>query len=118
MWDHLKTQYILQNWAFKWNTLGKLYKIHHEDCKNIPEFMTKTCNIKSAIKDLQITIDEAITIQVLNSLNSFFTQFLGILCYKAKKKAVLLILENLAKCLEDKKLQMRNQDKATVNYAK
>ena len=27
LWKHLKTRYTLQNWAFKWNTLGKLHEI-------------------------------------------------------------------------------------------
>ena len=35
--------------------------------------MTKIRNVKSGIEDLEITIDEAITIQILNSLDSFFT---------------------------------------------
>ena len=72
LWDHLKTRYTLQNWASKWNTLGKLHEIRHGDCKNIQEFMTKIRDVKSEIEDLEITIDEAITIQVFNSLNSSF----------------------------------------------
>ena len=27
LWSHLKTRYTLQNWASKWNTLGKLHEI-------------------------------------------------------------------------------------------
>ena len=27
LWNHLKTQYMLQNWASKWNTFGKLHEI-------------------------------------------------------------------------------------------
>ncbi len=46
--------------------------------------MTKIRDVKFEIEDLEITMDEAITIQVLNSLNSSFTQFLGILSYKAR----------------------------------
>ncbi len=66
--------------------------------------MTKIQDVKSKIKDLEITMDEAITIQVLNSLNSFFTQFLGILSHDAREKDKLPTLENLAKSLEDKEL--------------
>ena len=58
LWDHLKTRYTLQNWASKWNTLGKLHEIRHGDCKNIQEFMTKIRDVKSEIEDLEITMDE------------------------------------------------------------
>ena len=27
LWSHLKTQYTLQNWASKWNSLSKLHEI-------------------------------------------------------------------------------------------
>ena len=72
LWAHLKIRYTLQNRASKWNTLGKLYEIRHGDCKNVQEFMTKIRNIKFEIEDLEITMEKAITIQVLNSLDSFF----------------------------------------------
>ena len=118
LWNHLKTRYTLQNWASKWNTLGKLHEIRHGDCKNIQEFMTKIRDVKSEIEDLDITMDEAITIQVLNSLDSSFAQFLGILSHEAREKDKLPTLENLAKSLEDEELRMKNQDKAIANYAK
>ncbi len=83
LWKHLKTRYTLQNWTPKWNTLGKLHEIRHGDCKNIQEFITKIWDVKSEIEDLEITMDKAITIEVLNSLDSSFTQFLGILSHEA-----------------------------------
>ncbi len=43
--------------------------------------MLKFREVKSEIENLEITMDEAITIQVLNSLNSSFAQFLGILSH-------------------------------------
>ncbi len=118
LWKNLKTRYTLQNWACKWNTLEKLQEMRHSDCKNIQEFMTKIWYVKSEIEDLEITMDEAITIQILNSLDSSFTQFLGILSHEAREKDKLLILENLAKSLEDKELQMKNHNKTTANDAK
>ena len=74
--------------------------------------------MKSEIEDLKIIMDEAIIIQVLNSLDFSFAQFLGILSYDAREKEQLLTLKSLAKFFEDKKLQIKNQDKATANYAK
>ncbi len=118
LWKHLKTRYTLQNWASKWKTLRKLHEIQHGDCKNIQEFMTKIRDVKSDIEDLEITIDEAITIQVLNSFDSSFTKFLGILSHETREKDKLPTLENLAKSLEGKELRMKNHDKATANYAK
>ena len=63
-------------------------------------------------------MDKAIFIQVLNSLDSSFAQFLGILSHEAREKEKLTTLESLAKFLESKELRMKNQDKATLNYAK
>lgn len=81
--------------------LGKLHDIRHGDCKNIQEFMTKIRGIKTEIEDLRITMDEAITIQVLNCLASSFVQFLGILCHEARREEKFPTLESLDKSLED-----------------
>lgn len=80
--------------------------------------MTKIRDVKSKIEDLEIIIDEVISIQVLNFFDLSFVQFLNILSYKAREKEKLPTLENLAKLLENKKLQIKNQDKVTANYAK
>ena len=66
--------------------------------------MTKIRNVKSEIENLGITIAKAIIFQVLNSFDSSFTQFLGILSHKAREKKKLLSLKSLAKFLENKKL--------------
>ena len=42
--------------------------------------------MKSEIEYLEITMDKAIIILVLNSLNSLFIQFLDILSYKEVEK--------------------------------
>lgn len=80
--------------------------------------MTKIRDIKFKIEDLGITINETITIQVLNSLDSSFRQFLGILSYKTREKEIFLTLESQAKSLKDKKLWMKNHNTATANYTK
>lgn len=64
--------------------------------------------MKSEIEDLKITIDEAITIQVLNLLDSFFAQFFGILIYKVRKKEKFSTLKNLTKSLKDEEFQIKN----------
>ncbi len=61
--------------------------------------MTKIRDVKSEIEDLEITIDEAITIQVLNFLDSSFAQLLGILSHEAREKEKLPTFESLAKSL-------------------
>lgn len=66
--------------------------------------MTKICNVKSEIEDLEIIIDEAITIQVLNFLDLFFAQFLSIFNYKAREKEKLSLFKNFTKFLEDEEL--------------
>lgn len=42
--------------------------------------------MKSKIEDLNFTVDKAITIQFLNSYNSFFAQFLDILSDDIREK--------------------------------
>ena len=80
--------------------------------------MTRIRDVKSEIENLEITMNEAITIQVLNSLDSSFAKFLGILSHETREKNKLSTLENLVKSLEDKELRMKNHDKATANYEK
>ena len=104
--------------ASKWNIFGKLHEIQHRDHKNIQEFTTKICNVKSEIENLKIIIDEPITIQFLNSVNLFFKQFLGILSRKAKGIEKLLTLESLPQSLEDEEFQIKNPNKVIVNYSK
>ena len=58
--------------------------------------MTKIRELKSEIEDLEITMDEGITIQIRKPLDSSFTQFLGILSHEARDKDKLITLENLA----------------------
>ena len=80
--------------------------------------MTKIWDVKSEIEDLEITINKTITIQVMNSLDSSFTQFSGILSHDAREKDKLSTLKNLARSLEDEELRMKNHDKAIANYSK
>lgn len=63
-------------------------------------------------------MDKAITIQVLNFFDLSFAQFFSILHHKAREKEKLSALESVTKLLKDKKLQIKNQDKVTANYAK
>lgn len=79
--------------------------------------MTKIRNVKCEIEDLGITIDVTITIQVFNSFDFLFAQFLSIFNHKDRKK-MFFILKSPTKFLENAKLQIKNQDKITVNYAK
>lgn len=81
--------------------------------------MNKICDLKFEIEDLEITINKAITIKILNSLDFFSAQSLSILSHQAWEKKNLSIFESLAIFLEDKKLhQIKNQDKTIANYAK
>ena len=70
--------------------------------------MTKIRNVKSEIENLEIIIDEAITIQVLNFLDSSFARFFCILSHEAREKEKLPSFESLAKSLEDKELRTKN----------
>lgn len=58
--------------------------------------MTKIWDVRSEIEDLEINMDEPITIQVFNTFDFLFTQFLKILSHKTKEKDKLFSLESLA----------------------
>lgn len=118
LWDHLKTRYTLQNRASKWSTLGKLHSIHQRDCKDVAEFISNIRDITFEITDLNITMDEAIIIYTLNSLDDHFKPYLAILSHDAREKDKIPTLDTLSKALEDEELRLANQDKATANYAK
>ena len=62
LWERLKIRYRLQNLASKWNTFGKLHEIWLEYYKNIQEFKIKTLKVESEIKNLEITMNKALTI--------------------------------------------------------
>lgn len=109
LWDHLQTRYTLQNWASKWNTLGRLHSIHKRDCKNVAEFISKIRDVTSEMTDLKITMDEAIIIHTLNSLDDHFKPYLAILSHDAREKENLRTLETLSRALEDEELRLANQ---------
>ncbi len=75
-------------------------------------------HVKSEIEEQKITIDETITIQVMNSLDYFFAQFVVVLSHKAKKNEKLLKLQILPISVEDEELGIKNQDKTIANHAK
>ncbi|MCJ1270238.1 hypothetical protein MMC22_010134 [Lobaria immixta] len=118
LWDHLKTRYTLQNWTSKWSTLGKLHSIHQRDCKNVAEFISKIRDITSEISDLNITMDSAIIIHTLNSLDDHFKPYLAILSHDAREKDKTPTLDTLSEALEDEELRLANQDKVIANYIK
>ena len=103
---------------FKLNNFGKLYKIWYRNYENILEFITNIQDIKSKIKNIEITIYKTIIIWVLNYFNSFSTQFLSFLTYKTNEIEKLPKFESLAKFMKNKNSQIKNYNKATGNYIK
>lgn len=101
LWDHLKARYTSQSWASKWNTLVKLHSIHQRDCANVAEFISKIRDVTSEINDLNITIDEAIILHTLTSLDTQFNPCLAILSLDAREKEQLPTLGILSRTLED-----------------
>ena len=95
-----------------------MHSIHQKDCKDVAEFISKIRDISAEITDLNITMDEAITIHALNSLDTHFKSYLAILSHDSREKEHLPTLEVLAKALEDEELLLANQDRATANYSK
>lgn len=53
-----------------WNTLVKLHSIRQQDCKNVAEFISMIDDVSSEINDPKITMDGAIIIHTLNSLDT------------------------------------------------
>ena len=95
-----------------------LHGIQHSKCKNIINYIRQIKDAGSEIKDVKISIDDAIVIHALNNFDSQFCPYLLILNYEAQQKAKLPTLLELIKNVEDDELRLKNVSTTSGNFAK
>ena len=100
----------------KWAAFNRLEDIHLDTCKNAEEFASKARNIKAEINDLNININDAITLKVLNFLGTSYSQFLVVVNNDARQESKLYNIDSFLKNLINEEAHILNEGKATSNY--
>jgi len=80
---------------------------------DVPDFDRKMRFILKEIKDQGITIEEYVTIKIINSMSSEFDTYVTVLNESARKKKALPELDELLQSLKKKK----NRMKSTITLA-
>lgn len=106
-WNSLKERYTPQGWSSKWAVLNRLEETTYENSSNVPDFGRKMRTVKEEIKDLNISIDDYVTIKVINSMGSGFETYVTVLNEQARKDKKLPDLDELLKSLEEEENRMK-----------
>ena len=72
VWSELKTKYLSKKWSTKWDVLNRLKQTSYSSSKDINSLGVKIVKILEEIKELDITMEEMITIKLMNDLDSIF----------------------------------------------
>lgn len=118
LWDFLKKRYTLNNWVIKWVSFNKFEELSFQICKNVQKFESKLQEIKTELKNLEVIIEDAITLKALNFLEIFFSQYLVMINDNARQESELSNLDIFLKNLENEEARMLNEEKVTANFAK
>ncbi len=71
-WSELKTNELSKGWSTKWDVLNRLKQSNHSLSKDINNLGVKIVKILEKIKELDISIEEIVTIKLMNGLGSSF----------------------------------------------
>ena len=118
LWTHLKERYTLKNWSAKWATFNRLEEIDYEKCKSIEEYGSLVRDIKAEITDIPLTVEQIVTLKLLNGLGTSFSTYLTILNEQARREDKFPGLDVLLKNLEDEEARMRQDPTVTANVLK
>ena len=99
----------------KWDVLNRLEKTNYSSSKDINNLGVKIVKILEEIKELDISMEEMVTIKLMNGLGSSFETYLTMLSQKARDDNKLPDLQALLSNLEDKERRMKQT--TTVNLA-
>ena len=69
-WSELKTKYSSKGWSTKWDVLNRLEQTNYSSSKDINNLGVKIVKILEEIKELDITMEEMVTIKLMNGLGS------------------------------------------------
>ena len=113
-WSELKTKYSSKGWSTKWEVPNQLEQTNYSLSKDINNLGVKIVKIPEEIKELDISIEEMITINQMNGLSSSFETHLTMPNQKARDDHKLLDLYVLPSNLEDEEHRMKETTKVNL----
>ncbi len=111
-WKSLRKRYTSHEWAFKWALLNRLEETSYVNSIDVPDFDRKMRFILEEIKNQGITIEEYVTIKIINSMSSDFDTYVTVLNESVRKKKTLSELDELLQSLKKE-----NRMKGTITLA-
>ena len=116
-WSELKTKYLSKRWSIKWDVLNKFEQTNYSSSKDINNLGVKVVKILEEIKELDITMEEMVTIKLMNGLGSSFETYLTMLSQKARDDNKLPDLQALLSNLEDEEHRMKQTTKVNLTQS-
>ena len=113
-WSELKTKYSSKGWSTKWDVLNRLEQTNYSSSKDINSLGVKIVKILEEIKELDINMEEMVTIKLMNGLDSSFETYLTMLSQKARDENKLPNLSSLLSNLEDEERCMKQTTKVNL----
>ncbi len=83
MWDNLKSKYTEDSWYSKWQIFNRLQEGCYTSSKNMTDFGFAMKSLLQKLNDVAITIQNHITVKILNTLGAKFETNITILNKKA-----------------------------------
>ena len=117
-WSELKTNYSSKGWLTKWDVLNRLEQTSYFLSKDINSLGVKIIKILEEIKELNIIMEEMITIKLISGLGSLFKTYLTMLSQKTRNDNKLSNLQALLSKLKDKKHCLKKTTKVNLVQSK
>jgi hypothetical protein len=114
LWEHLKKRYSPTGWSSKWAAFNSLEMLTYES--SIADLESKTLDILAELKSQDLTIEQVVTLKVLNVLESPFSTYLTVLMESARKEDKFPSLTSLFQNLADE--ENRQRAEGVVNLTK
>jgi hypothetical protein len=114
LWVHLKKRYSSKGWSSKWATYNKLETLTYET--SIADLKSKILDILVELKSQDLTIEQVVTLKVLNVLESSFSTYLTVLMESARKEDKFSDLTEVFQNLVDE--ENRQRAESSVNLVR
>lgn len=106
MWEIFQSKYTADGWYSKWQILNRLQEASYASSKNMSDFGLTMKTLLEELNDASITIQDHVTVKIINSLGPKFETYVTVLNEKARNKKKLPDLDSLLKSLEEEELHM------------
>ena len=110
VWTYLKEQYSPKGWSNKWDVLNRLMSTTMAECKKVSVYGDQMQRILKEVKDLDMTLAEAVVIITLNNLGPGFETYLAIVNDKARTEKKLPELGSLIKALQEEESRLNTAE--------